>query len=221
MFRILTCLMMLAVPVLPAQAQTEEKVQVGGQQAFLHVPANARASAVLVPGRGGIVPIDPLLRNRAALNAQGIATLTVPHPTVLGEAVNYMRRVKEPVGLVGVSAGVAVVGRGIGNGAKPNSVVLISGMLMPPGGKIGSAQELIKSPAAMPRTLILHHRNDGCDVTPPSAVEPFIRWSGGKATVQWIGGSGPGKDPCGPNTAHGFMGADGQVVGAIVGFIAR
>ena len=147
MIRILTCLMMLALPVLPAQAQKQESVNVGGKQAFLHVPANARASAVLVPGRGGIDPSDPLLRNRAALNAAGIATLTVPHSIVIGQALQYMRKVKEPVGLVGMSAGVSWAARGVGNGG--------------------------------------------------------------------------GKDPCGPNSAHGFMGADGQVVGAIVGFIAR
>ncbi|WP_296338407.1 hypothetical protein [Reyranella sp.] len=37
------------------------------------MPPGARASAVLVPGKGGIDPTDPLLRNRAALNARGSA----------------------------------------------------------------------------------------------------------------------------------------------------
>jgi hypothetical protein len=83
------------------------------------------------------------------------------------------------------------------------------------------AQTGLKSPSVMPRTLVLHNRNDACELTPVSGVEPFIKWSGGRATVQWIGGSGAGKDVCGPNSAHGFMGADGQVVGAIVSFIAR
>jgi hypothetical protein len=217
--RFFVVLFFLLMAGVQSSLKAQETVQVGGKQAILHVPNNAVASAVLVPGRAGIVPNDPLVRNQAALNARGIATLTVPHGIVLGQAVQYMRKIKEPVALIGMSAGVAFAGRGIGNGAKPNSLVLISGMLMPPGGKIGSAQELIKNPAAMPRTLILHNRNDGCDVTPASAVEPFIRWSGGRASVVWIGGSGPGKDPCGPNTAHGFMGADGQVVGAIANFI--
>jgi hypothetical protein len=143
----------------------------------------------------------------------------VPHGTVIGEAVNYMRKVKEPVALIGMSAGVSFAGRAIGNGAKPDSLVLISGSLMPPG-KL-PAQQGIKSPGLMPRTLVLHNKNDACDLTPVSAVEPFIKWSGGKASVQWIGGSGPGKDPCGPNSAHGYMGADAEVVGAIASFIAR
>jgi hypothetical protein len=201
----------------PVKAQ--QRVDVGGKQAILHVPNGAVASAVLVPGRAGIVPNDPLVRNQAALNARGIATLTVPHGTVLGQAVQYMRKIKEPVALIGMSAGVSFAARGIGNGAKPDALILISGMLMPPGAKMPSAQELIKSPSTMPRTLVLHNRNDGCEHTPPSAVEPFVKWSGGKARIEWIGGSGPGKDLCGPNTAHGFMGADGQVVGAIAGFV--
>jgi hypothetical protein len=209
----------VAFACLSFSAQAQQTVNVGGKQAFLHAPANARASAILVPGRGGIDPSDPLLRNRAALNAAGIATLTVPHGTVLGEAVQYMRKIKEPVALVGMSAGVSFAARGVGNGAKPDSLVLISGNLMEPGKM--PAQSSLKTPAVMPRTLVLHNRNDGCQMTPPSGAEAFAKWSGGRASVQWIGGSGAGKDPCGPNTAHGFMGADGQVVGAIVGFIAR
>jgi hypothetical protein len=212
-------LAILSLAATAAQAQQQQTVSVGGQQTFLHVPANPRASAILIPGKGGVVPDDPLLRNRAALNAQGIATLTVPHGTVIGEAIQYMRKVKEPVALVGMSAGVSFAARAIGRGAKPDSLVLISGSLTAPG-KL-PAQEAIKSPGLMPRTLVLHNRSDACDLTPPSAVEPFLKWSGGKATVTWIGGSGTGKDPCGPNSAHGYMGGDAQVVGAIVGFIAR
>jgi hypothetical protein len=209
-------ILLLAAPA--AHAQQQQTVKIGDKQAFLHVPANPRASAVLIPGKGGVIPDDPLLRNRAAFNAQGIATLTVPHGTTLGEAVKHMRGVKEPVALVGMSQGVSWAARGIGNGVKPDSLVLISGRLM---GTNRSAQELMKSPGLMPRTLVLHNKNDACDLTPPSAVEPFLKWSGGKATVTWIGGSGPGKDPCGPNSAHGYMGADAQVVSATVNFIAR
>jgi hypothetical protein len=208
----------VALVVSPASVHAQQTVEVGGKQAILHTPASARASAILIPGKGGIDPSDPLLRNRAALNAAGIATLTVPHGTVIGQAIQYMRKVKEPVALVGMSAGVSFAGRAIGNGAKPDSLVLISGSLMPPG-KL-PAQEAIKSPGSLPRTLVLHNRNDACDLTPVSAVEPFVKWSGGRASVQWIGGSGAGKDPCGPNSAHGFMGADAQVVGAIVAFVA-
>jgi hypothetical protein len=220
MIRLFLCIVAtVSIIAAPAHAQKQESLQVGGKQVTLHVPANARASAILIPGKGGVRPDDPLLRNRSALNAQGIATLTVPHGTVIGEAINFMRKVKEPVALVGMSAGVSLAARGVGRGAKPDTLVLISGSLMPPG-KL-PAQQALKSPSALPPTLVLHNKNDGCDLTPVSAVEPFVRWAAGKATVQWIGGSGPGKDPCGPNSAHGFAGADGEVVGAIARFIVR
>lgn len=216
MVRVLSFCAVLACVSLPAHAQ--QTVQVGGKQAILHAPAGARASAILVPGQAGITSNDPLLRNRAAINARGIATLTVPHGTVLGEAVQYMRKIKEPVALVGMSAGVSFAARGVGNGARPDTLVLISGALM--GGGKAPAQTMLKSPSVLPPTLILHNRNDSCNLTPPSGVEPFVKWSGGRARVTWIGGSGGG-DPCGPNSAHGFAGADGEVVGAIASFVAR
>jgi hypothetical protein len=210
-----SCLILLGTTT-----QAQQRVQIGDKEAILHLPPNPRASAVLVPGKGNIVPSDPLLRNQAALNARGIATLTVPHDTRLGLAIEYMRKVKAPVALIGVSAGVSYAARGVGRGAKPDTLVLISGSLMPPG-NLPPAQELLKTPAVLPPTLVMANRNDACEFTPATAVEPFVAWSQGRATAQWIGGSGTGRDPCGPNSAHGFMGADAQVVDAIVQFIAR
>jgi hypothetical protein len=208
----------LAAFAVPAQAQ--QKVQIGDKEAILHVPPNPRASAVLIPGKGNIIPSDPLLRNQAALNAKGIATLTVPHDTRLGQAIEYMRAIKAPVALIGVSAGVSYAARGVGRGVKPDTLVLISGSLMPPS-PLPPAQDLLKTPSVLPPTLVMANRNDACEATPAKAAEPFVAWSQGRATVQWIGGSGSGRDPCGPNSAHGFMGADAEVVDGIVRFIVR
>jgi hypothetical protein len=208
------------LPIVHFPAWAQQKVQIGDKEAILHVPPNPRASAVLVPGKGNIIPSDPLLRNQAALNAKGIATLTVPHDTRLGQAIEYMRSIKAPVALIGVSAGVSYAARGVGRGAKPDMLVLISGSLMPPG-KLPPAQELLKTPAVLPPTLVMANRNDACEFTPATAVEPFVAWSQGRATLQWIGGAGGGRDPCGPNSAHVFMGADAEVVDGIVRFMIR
>jgi hypothetical protein len=215
--RIIAFAFILAALVAPAQAQ--QRVTIGDKEAILHVPANARASAVLVPGKGGIDPSDPLLRNREALNARGIATLTVPHQTPLGQAITYMRQIKAPVALVGMSAGVSFAAIGVGRGARPDTLVLISGSLMAPGKM--PAQDGLKTPTVLPPTLVMANRNDACTLTPVDKVEPFVAWSEGRATVQWIGGSGSGRDPCGPSSAHGFMGADKEVVDGIVRFIVR
>ncbi|HYD05763.1 MAG TPA: hypothetical protein VEC60_08555 [Reyranella sp.] len=207
----------LPAALLPARAQ--QRVAIGDKEAILHVPANPRASAVLVPGKGGIDPADPLLRNREALNARGIATLTVPHGTRLGQAIEHMRQIKAPVALIGMSAGVSFAARGVGRGAKPDMLILISGSLLPPG-KL-PAQEALKTAAVLPPTLVMANRNDACDLTPVAAVEPFVAWAGGRATLQWIGGGGGGRDPCGPSSAHGFMGADREVVDGIARFVIR
>ena len=209
-----SCLILLG-----ATAQAQQRVQIGDKEAILHVPPNLRASAVLIPGKGGIDPTDPLLRNQAALNARGIATLTVPHGTRLGQAIEYMRKVKEPVALIGMSAGVSFAALGVGRGARPDTLVLISGSLMAPGKQ--PAQEALKTPTVLPPTLVMVNRKDACDLTPVAAVEPFVAWTGGRATLQWIGGGGASRDPCGPSSAHGFMGADAQVVDGIVQFIVR
>lgn len=209
--------LVLAALAMPVHAQ--QRVAIGDKEAILHVPPNPRASAVLVPGKGGIDPADPLLRNREALNARGIATLTVPHDTRLGQAIEYMRQIKAPVALIGMSAGVSFAARGVGRGARPDMLILISGSLMAPGKQ--PAQEALKTPAVLPPTLVMANRNDACDLTPVAAVEPFVAWASGRATLQWIGGGGTGRDPCGPSSAHGFMGADKEVVDGIVQFVIR
>jgi hypothetical protein len=209
--------LVLAALAVPAHAQ--QRVSIGDKEAILHVPPNPRASAVLVPGKGGIDPSDPLLRNREALNARGIATLTVPHQTRLGQAIDYMRQIKAPVALIGMSAGVSFAAIGVGRGARPDTLVLISGSLMAPGKM--PAQDGLQTPTVLPPTLVMANRSDACTLTPVDKVEPFVAWSGGRATVQWIGGGGSGRDPCGPSSAHGFMGADKEVVDGIVRFIVR
>ena len=143
----------------------------------------------------------------------------MPHGTRLGQAIDYMRQIKTPVALIGMSAGVSIAALGVGRGARPDMLVLISGSLMAPGKQ--PAQEALKTPDVLPPTLVMANRNDACDLTPVGAVEPFVAWAGGRATLQWIGGGGSGRDPCGPNSAHGFMGADREVVDGIARFVIR
>lgn len=67
---------------------------------------------------------------------------------------------------------------------------------------------------------MVHHRNDQCRVTPPSAVEPFKQWGGGRVTVVWMSG-GPGGTPyCQARSYHGFQGLDGQVVATVARYVA-
>ena len=218
MIRAILVVVLLAVG--SVQARTQESIQVGGKQAFLHKPANARASAILVPGKGGNRSVGPALAKSRCIERSGDRHAHRParHRSRRSGAIHAQgkgagrtgrdergRKLRRARRRQRSEAGLARAHFRITDGAWQTAGP-------------GCVKEL---PSVMPRTLVLHNRNDACDLTPVAAVEPFVKWSGGRASVVWIGGSGGGKDPCGPNSAHGLMGADGQVVGAIVGFVAR
>jgi hypothetical protein len=193
-------------------------------RALLIKPTGARGSVILIPGGDGIMGIqsdgtfaslrgNQLVRSRASYASHGLAVLTVDRDTNLGAAVEYMRKIAQPVALVGTSRGTQRAASAIASGAKPNAVVLTAGFL-------DDVRQTLGSAAALPRTLVVHHRQDRCRVTPPSAVEPFKQWGGAKVTVAWIDG-GPGGTPyCQARSFHGFQGLDGQLVGTVARFVS-
>jgi hypothetical protein len=77
---------------------------------------------------------------------------------------------------------------------------------------------IVGSPAALPKTLVIHHRQDGCRLTLPAGVDPFIKWAGGKARVVWLDGGSEKGDPCEAGGHHGFAGLDAAVVNLAAGF---
>jgi hypothetical protein len=90
---------------------------------------------------------------------------------------------------------------------------LTSGFLSPESGSGSNVMSILGSPSALPRTLVIHHRQDGCKATLPAGVEPFIKWSAGRARVSWVSGGGDEGDACEARAHHGFNGLDGQIVG--------
>jgi hypothetical protein len=114
--------------------------------------------------------------------------------------------------LVGMSRGTIDV-NAFAAGAKADGVVLVSGAY-------DNVRSRLGSPANLPPVLIIHHRGDECGVTPPSAVDSFGAWPGGRASVRWIRNQGsPVPNPCGPRGAHGFYMKDGAGLSAINSFI--
>ena len=219
MTRVLWALFACAI-LAPSPAIADQAVSVGGAMALLNKPAAPRASAILIPGGDGALGVRPggsfsglkgnqLVRTRKAYLAHGIATLTIDNGVNVAEAVNYMRKIASPVVVVGTSRGTLRVPQSFG--AKPSGIVLTAGFLNEVRSQIGSA-------GALPRTLIVHHRNDGCRFTPPSGVEPFKAWGGGKVTVVWMQGGIDSGNPCQARGYHGFNGQDGRVVSTIANF---
>jgi hypothetical protein len=169
--------------------------------------------AVLMPGAGGAVPIDFVVRNAGRIRAAGIETVVTTSPVQAATLVRAAVENKRKVVLVGMSRGARDVAQAIQAGARPTGVVFVSGGL-------NAAKRILGSPAALPATLVVHHRRDECDRTSPADAQSFVAWAGGKATLRWIDNNGPpAPNPCGPRGAHGFYLQDGPAVSAIISFI--
>jgi len=212
-----------------APAFADETVNVGGSRAVLIRPQAPRASVILLPGGDGAIRAgdhgdihgllgNQLVRTRQAYATRGLAVLVADATTDLSSAVNYMAAIKSPVTVIATSRGTVRAAEGIARGARPDALVLTSGLLSPESGSGNNVMSILGSPASLPRTLVIHHRQDGCRSTLPAGVEPFIKWSAGRARVSWVSGGKEEGDPCEALGHHGFNGLDGQIVGLAAGF---
>jgi hypothetical protein len=212
-----------------AGANADETVSIGGSQAVLLRPAAPKASVILMAGGDGHIGVAPggritrlknnqVVRTRAAYKARGLAVLVVDADVNLAAAVEYMRKIKSPVTVIGTSRGTQRAARGIAQGARPDALVLTSGFLTRDSGARQNVAGILGSPSRLPRTLVIHHRRDGCHFTQPAGVDPFIRWAHGKARVVWLDGGVNEGNPCKAKAYHGFNGLDGKVVSLSAGF---
>lgn len=171
------------------------------------------AVAILLPGAGGPVPSDFLIRNQGSFSAAGIETAVATSP---GEAVSLtaaQRQRGRSVVLVGMSRGASMAAAALASGAPASGVVFVSANLDAVTSRLGA-------PSTLPPTLVVHHRADACGSTPPEGVGRFTRWAGGRASVQWINTTGtPARNPCGPFGAHGFFTQDAPAVSAVLSFV--
>ena len=229
----ITMLMVLGVALFCGAGATttraQETVSVGGSSVLLLRPKAPRASVILMPGGDGYIGAtaggqltrelgNQLVRTRNAYLARNLAVLVVDAGTNLREAVQYMAAIKRPVTVIATSRGTLRAAYGIASGARPDALVLTSGFLSPESGSSENIMAILGSPAALPRTLVIEHREDGCRVTTPAGVQPFIAWAGGRARAAWLTGGSTSGNPCGAEAHHGFNGIDGQVVGLAAGF---
>ena len=212
-----------------APAQADETVSIGGSRAVLIKPKAVHASVILMPGGNGMINPgengaigglkgNQLVRTRHAYAARGLAVLVVNADVNLASAVQYMAAIKRPVTVIATSRGTQRAAQGIAGGARPDALVLTSGFLSPESGSGQNVESILGSPSALPRTLVIHHRDDACKYTLPAGVEPFIKWSAGRARVRWVSGGGNQGDACQAFAHHGFNGLDGQIVGMACGF---
>ncbi len=210
-------------------ARAGEAVDVGGSRAALIMPSSPHGSVILMPGGDGRISVSPdgeilslmgnqLVRTRSQYASAGLAVLVVDAGVNLSAAIDYMAKIKRPVVVVATSRGTQRAAQGIAAGAKPDALVLTSGFLSPESGAGSNVISILGSPDRLPRTLVIHHREDGCRFTQPAGVDPFIKWSQGRARVAWVSGGPENGDPCQASGHHGFAGLDAQVAGLASSF---
>ena len=121
-------------------ALADETVTVGGTRVVLIKPKAPRASVILMPGGDGSIRAgdkgdiheltgNQLVRTRHAYAGRGLAVLVVDAGTDLSAAVQYMAAIKRPVTVIGTSNGTIRAAQGIARGARPDALVLTSGLL--------------------------------------------------------------------------------------------
>jgi hypothetical protein len=210
-------------------AFADETVSIGGSRAVLIKPNAPRASVILMPGGDGAIRAgdqgdvhgltgNQLVRTRHAYAARALAVLVADAGTDLNGAVQYMAAIKRPVTVIATSRGTIRAAEGIARGARPDALVLTSGFLSADSGSGQNVMSILGAPASLPRTLVIHHRQDSCRATLPAGVEPFVKWSAGRARAVWVSGGTSEGDPCEARAHHGFNGIDGQIVGIAGGF---
>src|SRR5947209_6503448 len=198
-----------------APAMADETVSIGGSRAVLIKSKSPHASVILMPGADGNIRAgdkgdihgltgNQLVRTRHAYAARGLAVLVVDSGTDLSSAVQYMAAIKRPVTVIGTSRGTIRAAEGIARGARPDALVLTSGFLSSESGSSQNVMSILGSPASLPRTLIIHHSQDSCRATLPAGVDPFVKWSAGRAHVAWISGGRSEDDPCEAFAHHGL-----------------
>lgn len=214
----------------PAIAKPVVKtIGIADARAVLIRPARPKASVILMPGSDGRLKVgydgsvhrlrnNELVRTRFDYAARGLAVLVVDADVNLALAVDVMRRVKSPITVIATGCGTLRAAQGIADGARPDALVLASGVLTNASGSRENVVSILGTPERLPPTLVIHHRHDECPLARPAGVAPFKKWADGRVAVVWLDGGRDGGKPCRARAHHGFAGLDARVVSVAARF---
>jgi hypothetical protein len=122
---------------------------------------------------------------------------------------------KVPVWLVGTSRGTISVANAAARGAGARGIVLTSSVTAGRHETIAdTAVAKIKLPA-----LLVHHHKDGCSASPLAGAAALAKQLGATWIEVHDGDAGKPGGKCSPESHHGYLGQDAEVVGDIVQFI--
>ena len=128
-----------------------------------------------------------------------------------------------PVFLIGTSRGTISAA----NGAARLPAGVLSGLVLTSSVTVrgNKAQAFIQQLPVQDIKLpifVLAHKDDGCYVTPPGNVPTLLNAMPAaprKDSLTLTGGAGAGGDPCGSQSAHGFLGIEDQAAKAMTDWI--
>lgn len=243
-------LFILAVPVCAATVE-DVRSRGEHVRIVIEGPAKPVATMVLFAGGHGVLGISKngdidwgranfLVRTRGLFHSEGLLTVlidaprdrqhsglfyfrdTAEHAQDVAEVIAHLRvRFPLPVWLVGTSRGtesVASAAVHLSEGG-PNGIVLTASMLeMNTKGR--SVLEMDLGRISVP-TLIAHHADDECHVTPYAKVDVLqskLLNAGAVELLTYQGGD-PRGDPCKAHHFHGFKGIEKRVVSDIAAWI--
>lgn len=147
------------------------------------------------------------------------------HAEDLGAFVTHLRGLKAPVFMVGTSRGALSVANAalrLSGPARPDALVISSGMLMDHGQNQPSVQRMFPNLHRLNLpVLLVAHELDQCPYTPARDAAGFrpLLSSAPKVDVALLSGGRTQGDPCEAASYHGFLGLDAEVVGTTVAWL--
>jgi pimeloyl-ACP methyl ester carboxylesterase len=210
---------------------------------LIREPAKPTAIVLLYAGGGGRLDLSDAglgksadnftVRTRGEFAKAGIVAVAVDAPSDHPESLRKYRisteggddtaklaawaagKWKLPVWLVGTSRGTISVANAAARGTHVRGIVLTSSVTAGKHETIGNtAVDKIAGPV-----LVVHHEKDGCNASPLAGAQALAA----KLHATWIeihgGTTDKAASKCSPESHHGYLGQDVEVVGDIVKFI--
>ncbi|MGE5539135.1 MAG: alpha/beta hydrolase [Gemmatimonas sp.] len=129
------------------------------------------------------------------------------------------QRTDAPVFVVGTSRGT-VSAANIGAHLPPGSLagVILTSSITRASKQLGAVDDKALAEIRVP-TLVVHHKDDACNVTKPADIPQFVESlrAAPRKDLVWIsGGSPPKAGPCEGKAAHGYFGVEREATTAML-----
>ena len=220
------------------------------QPFWLIEPDNATQCVILFPGGNGNIDIEKsgigiqgnfLVRTRNQFAKRGMVVAVVDVPSDKDKLFRFrktaehardiqavmafiqQRHPNKPLWLVGTSRGTisaANVAARVQGNQGPHGIVLTSSVTKKSKKNLDSLEDVDLASITVP-TLVVHHKDDECKVTPFDGAEGLLAELSAVKVKEFksvSGGESPGK-PCKGKSYHGFLGIEDNVVKLITDWI--